>query len=1164
MSSINKIGEIAHKRGQRSKLLRAVAFALSLVLCIVFVGDNSLTMHAGAADNEFNVYTYMADNILSDETTANSRFVYYYTSCDSMSQIWCESMTDEFKNSVIAWEAANIALEPSSAFDKPIDARGYYVSIILDMLQVSYGDTDLILDKLLNKNVKSGSKIYTSFAKAFKDYSNMDIDDYLAKGSYTDDQKALLETVQKAYLHDNKYLAAAQSADDLLKALKAGKKAAEYVETFFSYCALADINNEWYLCVKKMRENCDNSNVPLRNALDLIIGQMETDDYRNAAFQIAIDGAQEGAVALLKKGIDEMWKDLTGPVGAAMKWGKAIGGSISNFLFGTDKTIEAYYTVEAFCTVMDLFKKSFEDIKAQYKSAPTTENAALFLRAVDMYFNLLQTGNKFGQEFTDVLYSGGVANLLFRSQDDYNDMTERTDFFIRCTDDAHAYIMGAWLIDLYNDGSISGNIDLYNIYADMIGNVEALYYLPVSGVSFEKDSVEWGLDDFRYMGSKCKVIPSNATFKEVIYTTSDSSIAKITSSGNVRVYGEGTCTITARSADNKEILDTLNVTVVQGSGADSVKSELIKPTFPSDEPQNVLTFKELSNGTYEVSGFKDGSLKETLTKITIPPYYNGKKVTVIGDNVFNGCKVLSSVTIPETVTKIDNYAFCNCISLRSLTIPKGVKTIVNGAFHGCTSLKTVSIPEGVTMLGTDYNSYGGAFEGCTSLESVTIPKSTAIIGNSAFYGCTKLKSVTIPENVTKICDGAFNGCEGLSSLSISDSVASIGNSAFKGCTSLRSVIIPEGVTIIGGSVFSACESLSSVTLPDSLIHIGGLAFSDCISLISLKIPKNVTTIAGGTFYGCKGLVSITIPNSVTTIEGNDYSYGAFEGCTSLKSVKIPNSVTSIYSGAFAGCTGLASVTIPGSVISFGGFRRCTGLKSAIISEGVTTIIDYAFYNCSDLKHVAIPKSVTTIGYEAFQYCNNLTDVYYAGTEDEWNEIKIGDYNGSLTNATIHFNTATPPSTDKANVSVTIPQPIGGAVAAAGVKAILKSVGGIAAELPIDEDGSIDISEIPDGEYTFTFAADNCAPRDYTASVLAGSLSGLENGVELRLYGDIDDAGDGIVNIMDVAKANRYFKTGEGLSGYLLTASDVNGDGVINIKDVALMNSHFKQTGNLWE
>lgn len=55
---------------------------------------------------------------------------------------------------------------------------------------------------------------------------------------------------------------------------------------------------------------------------------------------------------------------------------------------------------------------------------------------------------------------------------------------------------------------------------------------------------------------------------------------------------------------------------------------------------------------------------------------------------------MTSVTIPEGVTKIGDYAFQYCSSLTSVTIPEGVTTIGEGAFYGCSALTSVTF-EGV-------------------------------------------------------------------------------------------------------------------------------------------------------------------------------------------------------------------------------------------------------------------------------------------------------------------------------------------------------------------------------------------------------------------------------------------------------------------------------------
>ena len=85
---------------------------------------------------------------------------------------------------------------------------------------------------------------------------------------------------------------------------------------------------------------------------------------------------------------------------------------------------------------------------------------------------------------------------------------------------------------------------------------------------------------------------------------------------------------------------------------------------------------------------------------------------------------------------------------------------------------------------------------------------------------------------------------------------------------------------------------------------------------------------------------------------------------------------------------------------FYGFRSLT---SVTIPDSVTSIGERAFQYCSSLTGVTIPDSVTSIGEGAFRGCSSLKDVYYAGSEVEWKKINIGDYNSSLTDATIHYN-----------------------------------------------------------------------------------------------------------------------------------------------------------------
>ncbi|MBP3570966.1 MAG: leucine-rich repeat protein [Clostridia bacterium] len=67
-----------------------------------------------------------------------------------------------------------------------------------------------------------------------------------------------------------------------------------------------------------------------------------------------------------------------------------------------------------------------------------------------------------------------------------------------------------------------------------------------------------------------------------------------------------------------------------------------------------------------------------------------------------------------------------------------------------------------------------------------------------------------------------------------------------------------------------------------------------------------------------------------------------------------------------------------------------------------SIGSHAFAYCTSMTSITIPNSVTSIGGIAFYNCSTLTDVYYDGTEEEWNKITIATNNTPLQNATIHF------------------------------------------------------------------------------------------------------------------------------------------------------------------
>ena len=421
------------------------------------------------------------------------------------------------------------------------------------------------------------------------------------------------------------------------------------------------------------------------------------------------------------------------------------------------------------------------------------------------------------------------------------------------------------------------------------------------------------------------------------------------------------------------------------------------------DAQGVIYTLNTDCQTYTASGFN----KESPGAIIIPATVNGLSVTSIGGGFRSSG--LTSVYIPASVTSVVFPALRWCPELESIQVENGntvfdsrnncnaiIETASNTLINGC---KNTVIPNDVTTIGEWAFGYSG-------ITSVTIPANVTQIQSNAFSGCGSVESIQVEsgnnvydsrDNCNAIIETASNvlirGCH---NTVIPNSVTSIYVAAFRGCGSLTSINIPENVTSIGSDAFWECGNLTTVTLSKNVTSIGSLAFADCALTDVYCLAANVPTTEATTFQDTPiGSATLHVPagsveayqaaapwsgfnkvvalsTNIPDVEIQGVYYNLNEETLTAEVTMNPNK----YSGEVSIASGIWYDSRLYSVTSIGvdAFQFCNLLTSVVIPNSVTSIGSYAFYFCEDLSSIMIPNSVTKIFGNPFQGCSSLESI----------------------------------------------------------------------------------------------------------------------------------------------------------------------------------------------
>jgi hypothetical protein len=372
--------------------------------------------------------------------------------------------------------------------------------------------------------------------------------------------------------------------------------------------------------------------------------------------------------------------------------------------------------------------------------------------------------------------------------------------------------------------------------------------------------------------------------------------------------------------------------------------------------------------TFDYAGAVPGGIcaGKLLSSVTI-----GNTITGIEGGVFQGCTGLTSISLPSTITSIGLDAFRDCTWLTSITIPNAVTVIGGRCFMGCTGLTSFTIPSGTTLNPT-YGVYGeSVFIGCTNLTTFNIYSYVSFIGGMLTGFTTP--NITMTFNyVGAVPDIAFQNSTLIKTVVIGDLITSIGYGAFYMNSNITSLTLGSSLTLIGQGAFSGCTKITSITLPSSLVTIQDNVFAST-QISTISFPASLTALGGNAFGGCTALTSVTIPPTLTTVGSN-----AFTGCTSLRTIVVQKNLTG-FAGSFPTNNTNTSVTFDyAGLIPASACTNKTGITSLIIGNSITGIGTSAFSGCTGLTNIIIPASVTSIGASAFNGCSNLNTVSFLG------------------------------------------------------------------------------------------------------------------------------------------------------------------------------------------
>lgn len=508
-----------------------------------------------------------------------------------------------------------------------------------------------------------------------------------------------------------------------------------------------------------------------------------------------------------------------------------------------------------------------------------------------------------------------------------------------------------------------------------------------------------------------EIMPSAfSNCKKMTKITIPASVTKISENGEYPSFNT--------SGTHFTVLGGNNFCDKDGLLCDKEGKKLLHVPFKYDKLEQPTEKLKIPDGITEVS--QNAAIGSSIKQLDL------NQTKIIGNNAFNSCSALESVTIGKDVNKIGQGAFTNCQFIETFVVDKQNSNYVakdgviftkdgkNLLLYPCGKKNDYTVPEGTIKI-EDF-----AFSDVQNLENVTIAKTVKTICPSAFKGAKILKKVDFQgtTNLETIGDHAFQNTK-LENITIPASVKNLEGAGFADIETLKEVHFADGCQLkeLSGNLFQNAKNLKTVSFDgtNSLEKISSYVFFNCPKLETFKIPKTVSEIASGAFKGTKGLKTVEFEKgSVLTRIGN----GAFADC-GITHITLPESIKLIESFAFDHCSNLTEIKLPKNLqeVQKGAFNFCENLLRFIVDKGNTkystldgmlcdfdkkvlqvfpagkanskyTLVPYfekvaqfCFYGSNKVTNITFPRTVKEIESRAIALCNKLESLSFMGEDN---------------------------------------------------------------------------------------------------------------------------------------------------------------------------------------